>query len=52
MFVLYYEKDACFIFILDDVRPHPASVLLVLDLLSFARKQSFILVKYVVFPKS
>lgn len=52
MFVLYEKEDACFTFILDVVCPHAASVVLVLDLLSFARKQSFILVKYVVFPES
>ncbi len=45
MFVLYEKEEACFIFILDVVCPHPASVVLVLALLSFARKQAFILVK-------
>lgn len=45
MFVLYEKEEACFIFILDVVYPHPASVVLVLALLSLARKQAFILVK-------
>lgn len=51
MFVLYEKEEACFTFILDVVCPHPASVVLVSVLLSFARKESFILVKYVVFPE-
>ncbi len=52
MSVLYEKEEACFIFILDVVCPHAASVVLVLALLSFARKKAFILVKCVVFPKS
>lgn len=45
IFVLYEKEEACFIFILYVVYPHPASVVLVLALLSLARKQAFILVK-------